>query len=197
MARRSHADRQMKLQLDELEQRMHHLKVLYNKYFMGFESIEPVRERDEIKRIVRDLMQRPPSNSTLRYKFQQLRARSVSLDTWITRNMVQIERGTHPKMRFRADLADRRRTESGANRGLRNVRVEQENKEDKALKKVFDAYVNARGRMGESTDVPYEKVRDSLRKQVREVKSRYRCQAVKFKVTVEDGKVKLKAIPRR
>ena len=51
--------------------------------------------------------------------------------------------------------------------------------------------------MGESTDVPYEKVRDALRKQVRDVKSRYRCQSVKFKVTVEEGKVRLKAIPRR
>jgi len=126
-----------------------------------------------------------------------LRARSVSLETWITRNMIQIERGTHPKMKFRTNLAERRRAERGANRGLKNVRIEQEQKEDQALKKVFDAYVSARGKMGESTDVPYDKVRDKLRKQVREVKSRYRCQAVKFKVTVEDGKVKLKAIPRR
>jgi len=197
VARRSPAERQLKLRLDDLEQRMHQLKVLYNKYFMGFEAIEPVREREEIKRIIRDLMQRPPSNNTMRYKFQQLRARSVSLETWITRNMIQIERGTHPKMKFRTNLAERRRAERGANRGLRNVRIEQEQKEDQALKKVFDAYVSARGKMGESTDVPYDKVRDKLRKQVREVKSRYRCQAVKFKVTVEDGKVKLKAIPRR
>jgi hypothetical protein len=197
VARRSQADRQLRIQLDDFEQRMHQLKVLYNKYLMGFEAIEPVRERDEIKRIVRDLMRRPPTNNMMRHRFQQLRARSVSLDTWITRNMIQIERGTHPKMKFRANIAERRRTESGANRGLRNVRIEQEKKEDAALKQVFDAYVTARGRMGESTDIPYEKVRDTLRKQVREVKSRYRCKAVKFKVTVEDGKVKLKAIPRR
>lgn len=197
VARRSPAERQLKLRLDELEQRMHQLKVLYNKYFMGFDHIEPVRERDEIKRMLRDLIQKPPSNNALRYKFQQLKARSVSLDTWISRNLIQIERGTHPKMKFRTNLAERRRAESGANRGLKNVRVEKEQKEDQALKKVFDAYVTARGRMGESTDVPYDKVRDALRKQVRDVKSRYRCQSVKFKVTVEDGKVRLKAIPRR
>jgi hypothetical protein len=197
VARRSPAQRQLKLQLDELEQKMHQLKVLYNKYFMGFDAVEPVRERDEIKRRVRDIIQKRVTNNTLRFKFQQLRARSVSLDTWITRNMVQIERGTHPKMKFRTNLAERRRAESGANRGLANVRFDQEKKEDQALKKVFDAYVSARGKVGQSTDIPYEKVRETLRKQVREVKSRYRCQAVKFKVTVEDGKVKLKAIPRR
>jgi hypothetical protein len=197
VARLSPAQRQVKLQLNELEQRMHQLKLLYNKYFMGFDAIEPVRERDEIRRMLRDLMQKGITNNTLRYKLQQLRARSVSLETWITRNMVQIERGTHPKMKFRANLSDRRRAESSANRGLKNVRFDQEKKEDQALKKVFDAYVNARGKVGQSTDIPYEKVRDTLRKQVREVKSRYRCDAVKFKVTVEDGKVRLKAIPRR
>ena len=42
VARRSPAERQLKLRLDELEQRMHQLKVLYNKYFMGFDHIEPV-----------------------------------------------------------------------------------------------------------------------------------------------------------
>lgn len=197
MARLSPAQRQVKLQLDELEQRMHKLKVLYNKYFMGFDAIEPVRERDEIRRMSRDLMQKGISNNTLRFKFQQLRARSVSLETWITRNLVQIERGTHPKMKFRANLSERRRAGAAPNQGQKTVRFDQEKKEDQALKKVFDAYVDARGKVGQSTDIPYEKVRDTLRKQVREVKSRYRCDAVKFKVTVEDGKVRLKAIPRR
>ena len=125
MARRSPAERQLKLRLDELEQRMHQLKVLYNKYFMGFDHIEPVRERDEIKRMLRDLIQKPPSNNALRYKFQQLKARSVSLDTWISRNLIQIERGTHPKMKFRTNLAERRRAESGANRGLKNLKLQQ------------------------------------------------------------------------
>jgi hypothetical protein len=197
VARLSPAQRQVKLQLDELEQRMHKLKVLYNKYFMGFDAIEPVRERDEIRRMARDLMQKGISNNTLRFKFQQLRARSVSLETWITRNLVQIERGTHPKMKFRANLSERRRAGTTPNQGQKTVRFDQEKKEDQALKKVFDAYVDARGKVGQSTDIPYEKVRDTLRKQVREVKSRYRCDAVKFKVTVEDGKVRLKAIPRR
>lgn len=197
MARLSPAERQIKLQLGELEQKMHQLKVLYNKYFMGFDPVEPVRERDIIRRMVRDIMQKGVTNNTLRFKFQQLRARSVSLDTWITRNMIQIERGTHPKMKFRTDLAERRRAQAGGRRGPEKPSFDQEKREDQALKKVFEAYVSARGKVGQSTDIPYEKVRDTLRKQVREVKSRYRCQNVKFKLTVEDGKVKLKAIPRR
>lgn len=197
MARRSPAQRQLKRELDELEQKLHQLKVLYNKYFMGFDPIEPVRERDIIRRMVRDMMQKAITNNALRFKFQQLRARSVSLDTWITRNMFQIERGTHPKMKFRTELAERRRAQAGGKRAPEKSRFDQEKREDQALKKVFEAYVSARGKVGQSTDIPYEKVRDTLRKQVREVKSRYRCKNVKFKVTVEDGKVKLKAIPRR
>ena len=41
----------------------------------------------------------------------------------------------------------------------------------------------------------FESVRDVLQKQVRTIKSRYRCDAVKFRVTVEDGKAKVKAVP--
>ena len=54
-----------------------------------------------------------------------------------------------------------------------------------------------RKKTGQSNDMSYDSVRAALSKQVRTIKSRYRCKTVKFKVSIEDGKAKVKAVPVR
>ena len=85
--------------LEEFERRMFLLKLNYEKYFSGIERIEPLKEREDTRRFLRDLMQEPMTNTMQKHKFTSLRARYNSLDLYITRNMVMIERGTHPKMK--------------------------------------------------------------------------------------------------
>jgi hypothetical protein len=174
------------------------LKINYDKYFMGIELMEPMKERDDLKRLLRDLMQVFMSSTVQKYRFQTLKARSVSLDQYFQRNLVQIERGTHPKMQFRANLAEKRQGEMAELLAERQAaRADQRNREDAAFRKVFDSYMKARESVGMSSDMSFESVRDRLRKQVREVKSRYQCKSVIFRVVSEDGKVKLKAIPKK
>jgi hypothetical protein len=50
LARGERVDRQLKMRMDELEKSLHMLRVVYNKYFSGIESIEPVREKDAVRR---------------------------------------------------------------------------------------------------------------------------------------------------
>ena len=50
---------------------------------------------------------------------------------------------------------------------------------------------------GQAGDLSFEAVRDVLSKQVATIKSRYGCADVKLRVTVEDGKAKVKAVPQR
>ena len=76
-------------------------------------------------------------------------------------------------------------------------RMTAEEREDQAYRKVFDKYLTARRKCGQSDDLAYDSIKDVLRKQVRTIKSRYRCSSVKFRVTVEDGKAKVKAVPLR
>jgi hypothetical protein len=61
---------------------------------------------------------------------------------------------------------------------------------------VFDAYIQARGQCGQSTDLGFDAVRDTLKNQVRQIKSQFNCESVKFRVAIEDGKAKLKAVPQ-
>jgi hypothetical protein len=38
-------------------------------------------------------------------------------------------------------------------------------------------------------------MRDTLRNQTRQIKSNFQCESVRFRVVVEDGKARVKAVP--
>jgi len=61
---------------------------------------------------------------------------------------------------------------------------------------LFGAYVEARRACGENVEgLTRQKIDRLLAKQERALKSRLDCQAVRFRVVVENGKTKLKAQP--
>ncbi len=196
MAKRDKIDIVLNNRFEEFEKRLFVLKVEYDKYFSGIERVEPVRERDDLRRMLREMQQVVVTSTRQQHKLRSLRARFASMELFWQRNLVMIERGTHPKMKFRADLHDRSRGAPPAE-GPRERRAppSPEERERAAFQAVFDSYVEARKSCGQSADMSFESVRDVLQKQVRTIKSRYRCDAVKFRVTVEDGKAKVKAVP--
>ena len=97
MAKKQKVDYSLNNRLEELERLIFVLKIQYEKYFSGIERIEPLKDREELKRIVRDLMITPITNTAQKHKFRMLKARFSSLDLYIQRNLYQIEKGTHPK----------------------------------------------------------------------------------------------------
>jgi hypothetical protein len=194
VARKQRLDRSLTAKLDAIERSMFGLKLEYEKYFMGLEALEPIRVREDVKRAIRNMMSEGIRNKRQAYRFRQLRARFMSLDNYITRNMVMVERGTHPKMKFRADRKDKSRKEAkDAERRRRPVTRAQ--KEEAAYREVYNRYMNARDKCGQGSGMSFESVREVLTRQVRTIKSRYQCNSVRFKVTVEDGKAKVKAVP--
>ena len=176
------------------------LKIEYEKYFSGLDPIEPVKERDNIRRLLQELMREPVTNTVQAHKLRSLRARWGSMEYYWQRNLYMIERGTHPKMKFRANVKDRQRAEAAANiqqRQAQRPSRSPEEREEAAYQKVYERYLEARTKCGQSTDLEYDAIRDALRKQIRTIKSRYNCNTVKFRVTIEDGKAKVKALPQR
>lgn len=201
MARKEKVDRNLGNLMDEVEQKMFLLKIDYEKYFSGIERIEPLREREEIRRMIREMQEDPMRATQQRFKYQTLKARFQSLELYWTRNLVQIERGTHPKMKFRADLHAKTTAAvapviSAEQQEVLRQRQEKMEREERAYKMVFDKYIEARGKCGQSTDLSFEAVREALHKQVRLIKSTYQTESVKFRIMVEDGKAKVKAVPQ-
>jgi hypothetical protein len=134
-------------QMDELEQKLSLLKIQYEKYFSGIERFEPMKDRDNLKRMVRDLLDVQMKSPAQRFRFQQIKARVQSYELYWTRNLAMIERGTHPKMKFRADLKAPRPNEpqieelqevepmlSTEQEAVLRRRQEQQEKEERALK---------------------------------------------------------------
>lgn len=198
MARRIRIDRGYESRLDEFEQEIFQLKIEYDKYFNGFERIEPQADRDRARRTLHELELDCPNNTAQAHKMRSLKARFAAYELYWQRNLVQIERGTHPKFKFRAGLKERERqaTEEAARKeAAAREQHERARREDRAWKAIFDSYLEARRSCGQSTEVPFEAVRDTLKKQVAAIKEKTGCKSVKFRVAVEDGKAKVKAIP--
>lgn len=224
MARLQKVDQGLSSRLDEFEKRVFVLKIEYEKFFSGLTTVEPIRERDDLRRLLRDLLQVPVNNARANFRLQQLRARWSTLELYWTRNNNQIERGVHPKQRYKADMRERERQEAELERQKAAAELAKDpgpspmqtllpadaslppqrvapkpptraDREEAGYRAVYDAYMEARGRCGQSTDADYKAVRETLKKQVEALKARTECSSVKFKVVVEEGKAKVKAIP--
>jgi hypothetical protein len=81
--------------LDELEQRLERLKVLYEQYFMGIEKMEPHTARKEVTRKMLELQQMHIRNTALRYRFNSLNQRLSTYVTYWNRTLRAIENGTY------------------------------------------------------------------------------------------------------
>lgn len=202
MARVERKDINLSLEMDEIEERLQWLKIQYEKYFMGIERVEPIRDRDDLRRRLRHLMDEPINNATQRFRFQQLRAKMQSMELYWTRNLVMIERGTHPKHKFRANIhgplshlpeaAIEELVDPEEEERLRRQK-EAETRQEQAYKAVYDRFIQARQKCGQSTDVPYETMRGLLQQQIKQVKEHYHCESVQFKIVVEEGRARIKA----
>jgi len=196
VARKGKIDRQLKLELDDLEQKIFLLKIQYDKYFNGIESQEPTRDREGVLRLMREMTKMDITNSVQRYKFKSMQARYTSLEQYLTRNLLLIERGTHPKFKFRADLRDKRRSELDRARKRRRETVNRQKQEEIGFRDVYQDFMSARKQCGQS-DLEFKKVRKALRAQVEAIKTEYKCSKVKLRVTVVNGKARVKAVPER
>lgn len=81
--------------LDELEEAIEHLKVSYDKYFVGVDKAPPAKERARVERMLRLVEQRRPAATVLRFRLQGLRARLVTYRHYWDRVLRQMENGTY------------------------------------------------------------------------------------------------------
>ncbi len=202
MARREKVDRVLLSKMANIEQRMNMLKLAYEKYFAGTDPIEPLKDRETLKRDMRDIDRTPMNATREKYRWRSVKARMSSLENYWQRNIVMIERGTHPKMKFRAEAKQRARgsgAETGATARLeaqRQARAREEAREGQ-MRELFNDYMKARKQCGQDTEMNYRQVRAALNNQARSIQHKESCKDVKFKVKVKGGKASITAIPVR
>jgi hypothetical protein len=95
--------------LDDLETGIEHLRVEYEKYFLGVERQAPAQLHKKTADALRELETMRPRSTVLRFRLNGLRARFVTYAHYWTRVLHQIENGTHRRDVHRAKrrLAER------------------------------------------------------------------------------------------
>jgi hypothetical protein len=79
--------------VDELEEAIEHLRLSYEKYFVGVDKAAPARLREKVERRVRLLERVPVRTTALRFRMGGIRARFVTYKHYWTRMERQLEMG--------------------------------------------------------------------------------------------------------
>lgn len=199
MAKREKKDIELSSILSQIDQKIFLLKIQYEKYFSGIENLEPTKEFDVIQKQLRDLTRRKTTNTQQQYNLTQLKARFSSMSLYWRRNIVMMEKGTHPKQKFRATLQEKRDQEMALNRQAHKQRIAQKKNDtgDSSYQSVYDQLIEARRKTGQGTNISFDSIKATLEKQTKAIRAQYKCDSVRFKISIQDGKAKMKATPIR
>ena len=187
--------------IERFDSQLNLLNRAYEQYFLGFEKREPSELRREVEQLMRRCKSTPIQNTAAKFKLNAIVARYNTMRTYWDRTLREIEEGRYKRDVFKAHLHERERAEKtgGQKEPLSANAASSKNtsKPSDPMQQIFDQYMNLRQKTGESTSgLSVDKLSATLQKQAVAIKQKYNCNSVSFKVTVEDGKTKIKAIPK-
>ncbi len=80
-----------------LEKRVEHLRSTYDQYFQGLERVEPLPERDDLRRQILQIRTIQSRNTGLRFRINQLVAKFNVYEDYWNRVARQVEEGTYSR----------------------------------------------------------------------------------------------------
>jgi len=179
-------------ELNDLDEGMSGLQVLYEKYFLGIDRKPPDQERKRISEKARELRTTSIRNTALKFKVNTLFAKLISFERMWDRTLREIEDGTYKRDVFKAKLraGDRDEPRTGP------VKPAAPSISDANLRRLYDTYLVARKRCGEATDgLTFDSMAARIRSQVPELIQKHKAKNIEFKVVIKGGKAILKAVP--
>jgi hypothetical protein len=178
-------------QLDAMDEGIANLHVLYEKYFLGIDRKPPDKERKQVSDGMRVLKTTMVKNTALKFRLHTLFAKLISFERMWDRTLREMEEGTYRRDVFKARLHSNRREDGPGKQQAPSFHIP----EDK-LRKLYETYVVARQRTGESTaGLTFDAVASKIRAQVPELLNKHKAKNVEFKVVIKGGKAMLKAVP--
>jgi hypothetical protein len=169
-----------------LDAKLKQLRLDYEQYFLGSRPREPQLLRGEVQKLVAYYANVGIKNTGLRFRFNTLQARLFSLRRQWDSVLRKIEDGTYERHLFKADLHQRERR-AGAKQPEQTRSAEPD---------LFEQFVEARRACGQDACGMDRPTLDALlEKQRQAVRERFGCKEVRFRIVVEEGRVKVKAMP--
>lgn len=174
-------------ELHDLDRKVKQLKLDYERYFLGTRPREPVMQRQEVDKLIVVHGNTPIKNTALRFKFNSICSRYQALKRQWMDILRKIDQGTYERHRFKADLHERTRRSSAKPESSDSA-------PGPAEPDLFSEYRDARLACGQGVQsLSPEKFEQLLDKQRAALRKRYGDAEFRFRVAVEQGKVKLKA----
>jgi hypothetical protein len=179
-------------ELDAMDEAIVELQVLYEKYFLGIDRKPPDRERKQVSDRMRTLKTAYVKNTALKFRLHTLFAKLISFERMWDRTLREIEDGTYHRDVFKAKMhANREERQKAAKGQAASFHIS-----DDKLRKLYETYVVARQRTGESVaGLTFDAVASKIRAQVPELLQKHKASNVEFKVVIKGGKAVLKAVP--
>lgn len=188
--------------LHELAKQIDRLRVLYEQHFLGMEKLPPNVARRETERMLAALGNQNIGNTALRFRYLGLVRRwKLHAERW-DKIVREIENGTYKPHIILRERRNRQKPPQATpyeGRERREVpeQVAVPGMTDAELRALHQRYTEACRALGDRREVRFEALVASLQKQVPTILEKSHLAAVSFEVAVKDGRVILRAIPRR
>lgn len=207
MDEQQQSNQNLEKDLNELERKLNDLKTRYDQYFLGLDKKQPQKMHDEVTKIVRRYAGVPIQNTGFKFRYQTLVARYNSYQAHWNRILREIEEGTYKRDVFKAKLHEDEREASSAKPAPGKEPAAKDKAAGKPAAKggaaqdpmgmIYQQYIDARAKTKESVQgLSRDVVETQLKKQMAMIKEKFNCKKVTFKVVVEEGKAKIKALPK-
>ena len=164
------------------------LKREYDQYFLGSRPREPANLRAEVQKVMVVFANNSIRNTAERFKFNTLNSQFMTMKRTWDDTLRRIDNGTYKRHVFKANLHERERASSTPPPPAAKGKAPAEKAN------IFDNYMDAAKSCGQNTaGLTPEKLQSVITKQEAAIKKKLGVEKVKFRVEVQDGKVKLKA----
>jgi hypothetical protein len=181
-------------ELEQVDEDLQGLQVLYEKYFLGIDRMPPDQQRKSVSSRLHVMRQTTVKNTGLKFRINTLFAKLISYERMWDRTLREIEDGTYKRDVFKAKYRIKQRQgDKPAQSATEPAKLELS---DEKLRRLFDTYLVARRRTGEPTEgLSFDAIANKIRAQVPVLLQKHKARTVEFKVVIKGGKAVLKAIP--
>lgn len=201
--------------IERLDHGIKLLKVQYDQYFSGALNLPPFELRAEVEKIIRRYTNTTFQQSSQRFHFNSLVSRfNTFAELWAKCLRLKEEGRAMPgypavAMRSgsgngngngstgRTPTALPRRPGRNGNRGSLQADVGGPGWEPELLRPLYEQYVTALEAHGRPGDVSFASFSEQVLRKAEAVKNRVSCDAVRLRLTLDEGRVLFKARPLR
>jgi hypothetical protein len=181
--------------LDQLNSSIRELQVKWDMYFSGVDKLPPVQAQARVEKLIRQYAFSEIPNSTERFRYQTLTARFNTFnELWQKRLRAREEGKAFGVHGLKADAVPPTAAPGspGATRPSGEYRVGDLNRDDGAVRALYEQFVEARQRTGEGSPA-YDSFRELIGRQTAKILDGKGEGAVQFRLDTKDGRVALKA----